>query len=871
MHSKDTTCPYCGVGCGVTAQTDGRRLIAVEGNSRHPANRGRLCVKGANLAATMVNDGRLLRPVVDGREVDWRTATDEVAARLRAVVDVNGADAVAFYLSGQLLTEDYYVANKLIKGYIGTANVDTNSRLCMASAVAAHKRAFGEDVVPCDYSDLESADLIILCGSNTAWAHPIVYQRIVAAREARGTRVVVIDPRRTTTCDIADQHLAIRPGTDAALFNGLLAYVAANGALDHDFVERHTEGFAAARAANRLSPEAVATLTDLDLHQVLSFYAAFADTQATVTLFSQGVNQAANGTDRANAIINCHLATGRIGIAGAGPFSITGQPNAMGGREVGGLANQLAAHMDFDETCWTTVSNFWGAPNLARQPGLKAVDMFDAIHDGRIKALWVMGTNPAVSLPNTPKVRAALARCETVIVSDCVAQTDTTAFADVLLPAQGWGEKDGTVTNSERRISRQRRLLPAVGEARPDWQIICDVAISMGFADAFAFTAAHEIFAEHVDLSATNKATNRLFDLSFLKGLSARDYADLEPVSWPPQERPYAQRLFSTPSGRARFVPTAHREALQQPCPAYPLILNSGRFRDQWHTMTRTGSAAKLFLHSCEPTLQIHPRDAASRNIINGDLVAVRSAVGEVRLIADVCDNVRAGNVFAPIHWNDRFASMAVVGSLFESAADPISGQPESKHAAVQCRAIKHLTWARLLYPAELDLDRLNGCVALRYWAVSPGQDRAAFQYEFALANSEAMAELIELGDALCFQAGSQLRLLGEHSGRPWLLFTDDQRERLPPFSHLQHQLDADVPDWQKLSVRSVVRRDQSPVVCTCFEVTRSRIEQAILAGHDDLPALGRELKCGTNCGSCVPELNELLARLAVPAAVAAR
>ncbi|WP_292254085.1 molybdopterin-dependent oxidoreductase, partial [Mesorhizobium sp.] len=482
-----TTCPYCGVGCGVLAKVAADGTTTVRGDPEHPANFGRLCSKGSALAETLGLEGRLLQPEIGGRQAGWDEALDLVAEKFSRAIAEHGPDSVAFYVSGQLLTEDYYVANKLMKGFVGSANIDTNSRLCMASSVAGHRRAFGEDIVPGVYEDLECADLIVLTGSNTAWCHPVLYQRMLATRRERGTKIVVIDPRRTATADECDLHLALDPGTDVLLFNGLLAYLVQSGKSDTDFIRDNTSGFDAAAALASADAPSIARIAKgcgLAAADVQAFYDLFADTDRTVTVYSQGVNQSAHGTDKVNAIINCHLATGRIGKPGMGPFSVTGQPNAMGGREVGGLANQLAAHMDFaDEANIDRVSRFWKAPDIARRVGLKAVDMFQAVADGRIKALWVMGTNPAVSMPDASRVRAALAKCDFVVVSD-VTRTDTTRCADVLLPAAGWGEKDGTVTNSERRISRQRPFLPPPGEARADWRIVCDVAARMGFGEA---------------------------------------------------------------------------------------------------------------------------------------------------------------------------------------------------------------------------------------------------------------------------------------------------------------------------------------------------------------------------------------------------
>src|SRR5579883_3310337 len=577
-----TTCPYCGVGCGVLAGAPSPRLrgegafpqaqtcdsepaetpahpefareransdlspqagrreqkaapsatglpgAAVRGDPAHPANAGRLCSKGSALGETLGLERRLLFPEINGQRASWDDALDLAAAKFSAAIAKHGPDSVAMYVSGQFLTEDYYVANKLMKGFFGSANIDTNSSLCMASSVAGHIRAFGEDVVPGCYADLDEADLIVMVGSNAAWCHPILHRRVINARAARGARVVVIDPRRTATCDDADLHLPLRLGSDVALFNGLLVHLAASSAFDAEFVEKHTEGFetavGTARAATP-SAAAVATLTGLDSAQINDFYALFTQTARVVTLYSQGVNQSSAGTDKVNAIINCHLATGRIGLPGTGPFSLTGQPNAMGGREVGGLANQLAAHMNFASPAHIDrVRRFWNAPNIATRPGLKAVDLFEAMRDGEIKAVWIAGTNPAVSLPRSNRVREALRACPFVVVAD-VKRNDTAEFAHVRLPAMGWSEKDGTLTNSERFISRQRAFRPPPGEARPDWWMLAQLARRMGWASAFDYRGPAQIFREHAALSAFENEGQRAFDIG---GLAALDDAAYE-------------------------------------------------------------------------------------------------------------------------------------------------------------------------------------------------------------------------------------------------------------------------------------------------------------------------------------------------------
>ncbi|MBC7800239.1 MAG: molybdopterin-dependent oxidoreductase, partial [Gemmatimonadaceae bacterium] len=504
-----STCPYCGVGCGVVARPDG----SVVGDPAHPANFGKLCSKGSALAETLIDAGRLMHPTVDGAPATWDTAMGVVADRFRATIAEHGPDSVAFYVSGQCLTEDYYVANKLMKGFIGSANIDTNSRLCMASSVAGHVRGFGEDVVPGLYEDFERADLVVLVGANLAWCHPVLHQRLLAARARRGNRIVVIDPRRTATCEDADLHLPLAPGSDVALFAGLLAHLDRVGAVDAAWTAAHTLGLPDALTAACATD--VAGVTGLDPRDIETFYRWFTETPLVVTAFSQGVNQSSAGTDKVNAILNVHLATGRIGRPGMGPFSVTGQPNAMGGREVGGLANQLAAHMRFTPADLDRVRRFWDAPNLATAPGLKAVDLFDAVADGRVRAIWIMATNPADSMPRAGGVRAALDACPFVVVSDCW-PTDTTAHAHVVLPAAGWGEKDGTVTNSERCISRQRPFRAPPGEARADWWMLAELGRRLGWAEQFAWTGPAAVWREHAALSAFENDGARVFDIGAL-------------------------------------------------------------------------------------------------------------------------------------------------------------------------------------------------------------------------------------------------------------------------------------------------------------------------------------------------------------------
>ena len=865
-----TTCPYCGVGCGVRAKAQGPEGAEIAGDAAHPANFGRLCSKGSALGETLSQRTRLLSPRIDGCDVSWDMALDHVAANFARIIQAHGPGSVAFYLSGQLLTEDYYVANKLAKGFIGTPHVDTNSRLCMSSSVAGHKRAFGADVVPQSYDDLEAADLVVLAGSNAAWCHPVLYQRLQAAREARGLKIVSLDPRRTATAEGCDLHLPLKSGSDIALWNGLLCWLADYGGLDWRYIGDHTEGFAAALAAARFQSgmvSQVARATSLDSNLIEEFYTLWAQTPRVVSCYSQGVNQSAEGTDKVNAILNCHLASGRIGKPGCGPLSLTGQPNAMGGREVGGLANVLAAHMGFTPPERDRVRRFWQAPNLVAGEGLKAVAMFDAIADGRIKALWVMGTNPAVSLPRADAVRAALAKLDLLVVSENVAANDTARSAHVLLPAHAWGEKNGTVTNSERRISRQRPFLTPAGEARADWWIMCGVAQRLGWVDAFAYQHPAEIFDEHARLSAFENNGTRAFNIGGLAGLDRAGYDALEPVQWPVRTdgvgtpRLFAEGGYFTESGRARLVAVKSKAAPTNAV-AFPLTLNSGRVRDQWHTMTRTGLSPRLALHTDEPTVEIHPQDAERHGLVDGGLARVASAHGAAVLRVAVSAGQQPGALFVPIHWSGENSSAGRIGALVHDLTDPISGQPDAKAtpAAITPLAVK--AHGLLLTRARIDLDD-----AL-YWA------RAAMPeghlYHLAL---DIDADGWDAWSAAVLPAGERLAYLDPASGR--LRVAILREGRLEAVLYLSRERETVSLEWLKgcfaapqiaaadrralLAGRSIGATDDGPTVCACFGVGRQRIAACIAAGARSTQQIGSQLRAGTNCGSCVPELKRLL------------
>src|ERR1700688_2474297 len=720
LRATRTTCPYCGVGCGVLATAEGIGGAAISGDPEHPANFGRLCSKGSALGETLGLEDRLLYPMIrcskgTMEQLAWSDALDHVAHRFPHIVARDGPGAVAFYLSRQLLTEDYYVANKLMKGFIGSANVDTNSRLCMASSVAGHRRAFGADTVPGCYEDLDEADLLVLVGSNAAWWHPFLFQRMAANKQRRGARIVVIDPRHTDTAGDADLFLGVKPGTDTALFSGLLVHLSDSGALDHNYIVQHTSGFEDALARARAiagSVAATALATGLGEADVAAFFQMFGNTPRVATLYSQGVNQSAQGTDKVNAILNCHLATGRIGKPGASPFSLTGQPNAMGGREVGGLANQLAAHMGFTPPEIDRVRRFWKAPRIATHEGLKAVQMFEAIGRGEIKALWVIGTNPAVSLPQADAAREGLKKLELFVVSENVRANDTVnAGAHVLLPAQAWGEKSGTVTNSERRISRQRAFLDPPGEAKPDWWIVGEVAKRLGFGAAFDFSSAADVFREHAALSAFENSGGRDFDIGALRSLSDQGFDAMAPVLWPmrlgdiqPQQRLFADGGFFANDSKARFIAPEIPALRTETNAGRPLRLNTGRIRDQWHTMTRSGLSPRLGQHLPEPFVEVHPDDAIRFGVADGDFARLVSDYGQCTLRVAVSERQQRGMLFAPIHWSDETASTARVGALVAPFTDPFSGQPENKATPVSIMPYEYVFRGFALSRVRLEL-----------------------------------------------------------------------------------------------------------------------------------------------------------------------
>lgn len=871
-----TTCPYCGVGCGLLASRDGDGRVTVKGDPDHPANFGRLCTKGSALGETTGLEGRLLSPQINYREASWEEAISRVATAFSDAIRDHGPDSVAIYGSGQLLTEDYYVANKFMKGFVGSANIDTNSRLCMASTVAGHKRAFGSDTVPGTYEDLEKADLVVLVGSNLAWCHPVLYQRLAAAKAERPhMRVVNIDPRRTATSDLADQHLAIAPGSDVALFNGLLAAIEASGAVDAEYVAAHVDGLSEALQDARSDAAHVAETTGVSAAEINSFYNSWIKTERVVTVFSQGVNQSTAGVDKVNSIINCHLATGRIGRVGMGPFSVTGQPNAMGGREVGGLSNMLACHLALEnETHRDAVQAHWEAPKIATRPGLKAVDLFQACADGQIKALWIMSTNPAVSMPEADVVRKAISATPFVAVSDMFGDTDTAKLADVLLPAAGWGEKSGTVTNSDRTISRQRAFMPPPGEARPDWRIICDVAKAMGWADEFAYEKPSEIFREHAALSGLAAGFGADFDASGLAGLSDTDYDTLAPRRWPiktgsPNERFFAKGGFFTPNKRGQVISVKHRGLAVPSLPDGSLRLNTGRVRDHWHTMTRTARSPRLNRHIAEPYVEINPADAARLDLRPAYLARIKGEQGEAIARVLVTDRVREGDAFMPMHWTAAFSSAGRVGPLIAPAVDPISGQPELKGGVctVEPFAAKWYGFviARGETPAPLPTD---------FWAIAPTSNG----WRAEIASLSEARDLKELASELFGSGGDLITVTDKAHGASRVASIRDGtvegvifRSAIPVAVDRQMASEAlstgaSVGDVLA-GVPSVDRPDPGSVVCSCFAVGVNTVSSAV-AEHKvfSLERLGELTLAGTGCGTCRPELKTILdgSRIAV-------
>ena len=913
MTETKSACCYCGVGCGVIIEANAGRITGVRGDPAHPANFGRLCTKGGTLHLTAHGHGRALFPElrtdrgVQRKRRSWDETLDHLADRFAESIRSHGPDSVGFYVSGQLLTEDYYVFNKLARGLIGTNNIDTNSRLCMSSAVAGYKQTLGADAPPACYDDIDHADLLLLAGSNTAWAHPILYRRIEAARERNpGLKVMVVDPRRTETAEGADLHLAILPGTDVALFNGMLHLLIWEEMIDADYIAAHTEGFVALKSTVReYTPKFVAEVCGIAEADLVQAARWFGGATAVLSLYCQGLNQSSSGTAKNAALINLHLATGQIGRAGAAPLSLTGQPNAMGGREVGGMANLLSAHRDLANPAHRAeVALLWGVEAIPATPGKTAVEMFDAVHRGEIKLLWIACTNPAQSLPEQARVREALERAELVVVQEAYATTETCAYADVLLPASSWGEKEGTQTNSERRITHVRAAVQPPGEARHDWAIAVDFARRLEarlhpqylahMPTLFPYTAPEHIFDEH-------RETTRGRDLD-ITGLSYALLDALGPQQWPlpdgaatGQARLYTDGVFPTPTGRARFANTAYKPVADAVNARFPFRLNTGRLRDQWHGMSRTGTVAQLFNHTESPRVTLNPRDLARRGLSDGELVRLESRRGSVILAVEASDSVRSGQAFVPMHWGSRFLSGngvnkggSGINAVTSPALDPDSKQPELKHAAVRIERAS-LDWRLVIFGFAPDGDAL--ALLDRVRERSPtfpytsctliGRDPAGVLFHAAAEHALSSEFLVGL-DAMFGLDGdpvlryddarrgvsrrvriadgrvAAVRLAGDTQAAAWL---KDWLVRQDPVAGLGRLL---------LAPTAVAPANFAPrgrVVCNCWNVAETEIAEFVSAlpsadGVRDagaLEALQNALKCGTECRSCLPELKRLV------------
>jgi assimilatory nitrate reductase catalytic subunit len=945
MSSVDTrsTCPYCGVGCGVIIESQGAQITGVRGDPDHPANFGRLCTKGSTLhltaSAPITRQTRLLEPMRRERKgaaakaISWDSALDFASTGFAQIMAEHGSDSVGFYISGQLLTEDYYVFNKLAKGLIGTNNVDTNSRLCMSSAVAGYKQTLGADAPPNCYDDVKHADCIFIVGSNTAYAHPILFRRIEDAKKKNPQqKIIFCDPRKTDTAEIADLYLPIQPGTDVALFNGMLHTMLWEGWLDNAYMAAHTNGFDDLKATVReYTPELVSQTCGIkkeDIFTAAKWFAGADGNQAarrstTLSLYCQGLNQSSSGTAKNAALINLHLATGQIGKPGAGPFSLTGQPNAMGGREVGGLANLLSAHRDMGNAAHRAeVAALWGIADVPSQPGKTAVEMFQAAADGEIKALWIACTNPAQSIPDQATVRRALERAELVIVQEAFATTETCQYADLLLPATTWGEKDGTVTNTERRISRVRSAVPPPGQARHDWSITVDFARRLEKmlgkqTTLFPYTQPEQIWNEH-------RESTRGRDLD-ITGLSYQQL-EIQPEQWPfktgdSQGKPrlYEDGIFPTPDGKAKFANTVYKPTAEQRESRFPFSLNTGRLRDQWHGMSRTGTLGRLFGHVAEPNVQMNRQDMVRRLLKEGDLVHVTSKRGSIMLPVQASDEIGLSQAFIAMHWGGDYLSgrsssgerLAGVNAITTSAYCPSSKQPELKHAAVKILKAE-LPWSLLAvawlpestaHTARVALQKLMGsfefatCVPFGREGAEPSgvaaHPAAASEQRgilFRAAGTYAPEDdsLAQIESLLGLSGADTLRYEDKKRGQrraARLVRASDGTAQLLGFilagdtsaeawikTLLQDQLDSSAYGRLLLSPGAkapVAIQNKGAQVCACFNVTENQIAEQLktCSGNDTtrLDQLQNALKCGTNCGSCIPQLKKMVRATSTP------
>ncbi|MCS0030497.1 molybdopterin-dependent oxidoreductase [Vibrio alginolyticus] len=854
---RKTTCPYCGVGCGI--EISNNKII---GDALHPANSGSLCVKGVALAESLKMPSRLLYPKLREKEVSWQSVTDLIAQEIHQAKAEFGPDSVAMYVSGQLLTEDYYVANKLMKGYVGSANIDTNSRLCMSSAVTAHVRAFGEDVVPVNYDDIDNTELLIICGANTAWTHPVLFRRVQQARENNpNLKLVVIDPRETVTAQQADLHLPIKNDGDVSLFNGLLKFLIEQQCIDSEYINSHTDGFdALAEEVSDLRYD-VTNLTysiGISEEKLTTFFQWFAQSPTAITLFCQGVNQAENGVDKGNAIINAHLATGKIAKSGCGPFSITGQPNAMGGREVGGLANQLAVHRAFDADSIKQVQAFWDSPEIATKPGLKAVELFEAVERGEIKVLWIMATNPVVSLPDNQMVKRALEACPFVIVSDITAESDVAKYADVLLPAAGWGEKQGMVTNSERRMSRQRQFQIPPGEVKPDWWAISQVGQALCTLEktqnGFAFTSERAVFREYAAMTGMNADSPLKLDLSQHANLTEQEYEEWVPTQWG-GGRPFADGIYSHPDGKARFVVTSELPQRLERTKGW--WLNTGRQRDQWHTMTRTGHIAHLAASELEPTVYMNTLSATQNRLKAGQLIKLFQPTSNTGIYAKVAIDEGLGfqELFMSMHWAGRYGGESSVNAIINSAKDPISGQPafKSSYVEVQDAAVKtygmfigtQFESNQFLYSAfQVETN-------LGIWRFA--HDKRPKKQSFC-RTEKSRRITIDIAQgwlAVDYDLVGDVRII-----RSVLVVSSEPIQT--DYTNFTHLIGKPMELSQLLTITQ--SQSSAKLVCSCFRVTDKQIHNAMEKQDcTSLTQLQNKLKCGTNCGSCVSQIKQMV------------
>jgi len=898
IKQTKSTCCYCGVGCGVIIHSENDKIIDVKGDPQHPANFGRLCTKGSTLHLSAKLDNRLLYPEIrtnrdlPRKRATWDESLNLVVEKFATLIETHGPDSVAFYISGQLLTEDYYVFNKLAKGLIGTNNIDTNSRLCMSSAVAGYKLTLGADAPPACYEDIDHTDCLFIAGSNTAFAHPIIYRRIEDAKEKNpNLKIVVVDPRQTDTAKAADLHLAILPGTDVALFNGMLHVMLWEGMLDNAYIDAYTNGFAELKETVReYTPKMVADICGIKEADIITAAKWFGK-GPTLSMYCQGLNQSVNGSDKNAALINLHLATGQIGKLGAGPFSLTGQPNAMGGREVGGMANLLSGHRDLaNPEHRAEVASLWGIESVPEVPGKSAVDMFKAVKDGSIKAIWIACTNPAQSMPDLNEVLEALENAELVVVQDAFDNTETCQYADVLLPASTWGEKEGSVTNSERRITRVNPAVIPPAEARHDWAIVVDFAQRLEQRLAkntklFPYATTEQIFDEH-------RETTRGRDLD-ITGLSYTLLNEQGPQQWPfktgdvtGKARLYADGVFQKPDGKAQFLNATYKGTADKTDARYPLHLLTGRLRDQWHGMSRTGNVAQLFNHAEEPVIHMSADDMMRRSIKNGDIVRVSNKRGSLVLPAQTSDEVKPSQTFIPMHWGSQYMHGLGVNALMPSAYDKVSKQPELKHTAIKLEKLElpwRMTVMRTIHNLEV-LQKLKGFLSHFEYASCGLFGRETENHCGMLilraAHTEAPDEqVIQDIDALLGMTGDAplLNYLDAKRGISKRILVETNLENKAEVTGVRLVGETLAAAWLKdvmgtgefspelrrwalapLSAPPAGQRSRGKIVCNCLDVAENEIIDNIQLGAD-LLTLQNKLKCGTQCGSCVPELKQLV------------